>query len=52
MGFLLLIIFPLSTYSILVSTHEECQLLGAMNVRYWHESGLPGRAICMKTAEV
>lgn len=52
MGFILLILFESSSFSITVPTLSECQQLGALNQMYWLESGQLAKAICMKSFEV
>jgi hypothetical protein len=52
MGFILLILFESSTFSIYVDTHAECIELGELNQSYWQQSGQSAKVICMKSFEV
>jgi hypothetical protein len=52
MGFILLILFESSTFSITVDSLAECQHLGTLNQMYWLETGQNVKAVCMKSFEV
>jgi hypothetical protein len=52
MEYILMIVFRFSTFSIVVSSPEECQLLGQLNALHWQETGQQAQVICMQTTEV
>jgi hypothetical protein len=52
MEYILMIVFQFSTFSIVVSSPEECQLLGQLNQLHWQETGQIARQVCMQTVEV
>jgi hypothetical protein len=52
MNWILLTVFQFSTFSIVVNSPEECQLLGQLNQLHWQETGQIARQVCMQTTEV
>jgi hypothetical protein len=52
MEYILMIAFQFATFSTVVSSPEECRLLGQLNALHWQETGQIAQAICMQTTEV
>lgn len=49
---ILLIVFPFCTFSVVLDSREECLAAGQANVGYWASTGQQAKAVCMRTVEV
>lgn len=52
MGWVLLIVFQYSVFSIVVDDFETCEAAQRLNQMYWQQQGIKPRSVCVKTFRI